>query len=334
MLTGRGNAIHCRNEQEVKELAEALKKLDGGLDSLNLSIFPPYHDQVAEIVSLVKKSLFFSMTSNAQVSPSFFNAIECHSTLSTLSLRHCDLSTQIPILSNVLRKRRNITHLDICGNLLSHQSCENLANLLEDMSCYIRHLNVSQCGLGMGGVRPLGLALKKNTSIHELNVSSNNMRAEGVRHVTEGLKMNQTIEYLDVCDNNIGPVGAKLMAEVLKTNGNISKLWMENNYIESVGIEALENNLLWNGTLRMFDLKGKTVRLRLLIERNMSMFLRAQEIVLYMLMIKKSRKTVMSWMPREVVMWICQTIWATRTDIVAWRRPLGEEAPQKKAKKE
>lgn len=152
-----------------------------------------------------------------------------------------------------------------------------LAGLLYDNS-QLRHLDLSECGLRINGLKAIGEGLGRNHSLEALvlagNVFGTSDQQESFTALAAGLEKNSALKLLDLSstrlndkavavlceaiwthtslaqlllkDNDIRDRGAALLADLTRVRRKMTKLTIENNSVSFKYVAEIRSNLLGN----------------------------------------------------------------------------------------
>jgi Ran GTPase-activating protein (RanGAP) involved in mRNA processing and transport len=155
----------------------------------------------------------------------------------------------VSTLAKVSVERKNITRLDLDGNLFWANIPEKL--LLCEMN--LRELDVSETKMEDENMAML-VKQQENAAVKlkELRVQQNNLTAKGAFLDAVLLRM-KVLGYLCIDQNNIGDEGAKFIADALG-NSKMTSLHMMKNGIGDEGAVALAFGLVESTTVRCVSL--------------------------------------------------------------------------------
>ena len=107
----------------------------------------------------------------------------------------------------------------------------------------LRLLSLSHSGVGVDGVRHLGMALWRDSSITELVLDGNDVGEGGAKALASALKRGAPLARLDLRNAQLGDGGAKAIAQALRRDGvgsdTLARLSLDNNGIGPAGAAAL-----------------------------------------------------------------------------------------------
>ena len=155
----------------------------------------------------------------------------------------------VSTLAKVSVERKNITRLDLDGNLFWANIPEKL--LLFEMN--LRELDVSETKMEDENMAML-VKQQENAAVKlkELRVQQNNLTAKGAFFAAV-LMTFKVLKYLSIHNNNIGDEGAKFIADALG-NSKMTSLHMMKNGIGDEGAVALAFGLVESTTVRCVSL--------------------------------------------------------------------------------
>ena len=146
-----------------------------------------------------------------------------------ISMKLCGLyvsADNILLLSEVLSKKRCVTHLNLGSNHLSGNTLQCLALSLKH-NIGLRALDLSYNDCLVYGSEQLGLGLRENTSLLTSNLFANSIGSAGVRHVADALKTNKCLTCLQLGGNGVTADGAIHLASALESNRTLNTLFAE-----------------------------------------------------------------------------------------------------------
>jgi Ran GTPase-activating protein (RanGAP) involved in mRNA processing and transport len=187
-----------------------------------------------------------------------------NSTLKKLSLAYNGLSdTAGCMLFSSLKRNTGLTDLNIAGNFLSTDSCQALADLLEDPSSLSRltNLNLAQNILIRDdGAAIIATALAVDKRVRHLNLSEMRLSKTTSTLLETTLASNHTLQRLNFAKNSLGESGAVDMANLLRVNTTLLHLNLSDTKIGPKGSEALSKALTdENDTLVSLNLGGNSM---------------------------------------------------------------------------
>ncbi|XP_053374559.1 uncharacterized protein LOC123532121 [Mercenaria mercenaria] len=134
--------------------------------------------------------------------------------LSSMSLRHCQLKSNL--LRNVLQSGhfRNIRHVNISDNDIFQGSSQPIG-LMYITS--LERLEIQSCHLGDDGMKLLAVDLHHMQKLRELNIANNRITSRGLLALTKALSKNRRISGLRIHKNYIGKEGSLILASWLES---------------------------------------------------------------------------------------------------------------------
>ncbi|XP_032752173.1 NACHT, LRR and PYD domains-containing protein 4A-like isoform X2 [Rattus rattus] len=115
----------------------------------------------------------------------------CHPNcvLEYLVLANCSLSEQCwDYLSDVLRKNKTLSHLDISCNDLKDEGIKILCKALTLPDCVMKSLCLKHCQITTRGCQDLAEVLRNNQNLKHLHVSNNKLKDAGVKLLCDAIK--------------------------------------------------------------------------------------------------------------------------------------------------
>ena len=105
----------------------------------------------------------------------------------------------------------------------------------------LTHLDISQCHLGVKGIKTFAAGLKHNATLKWLNLFRNLVDVDGARYMAEALRVNKKLEYLDIGFNRIRDTGLRALTDAIADNydSKLSKLGIRANFITDQGFGYL-----------------------------------------------------------------------------------------------
>ncbi|XP_032752174.1 NACHT, LRR and PYD domains-containing protein 4F-like isoform X3 [Rattus rattus] len=115
------------------------------------------------------------------------NQAECN--IEQLILANCSLSEQCwDYLSDVLRKNKTLSHLDISCNDLKDEGIKILCKALTLPDCVMKSLCLKHCQITTRGCQDLAEVLRNNQNLKHLHVSNNKLKDAGVKLLCDAIK--------------------------------------------------------------------------------------------------------------------------------------------------
>ena len=146
----------------------------------------------------------FDMANERPAFDTFCAALRSNTSIQDLSLERAGIWDELPIgdaICSALVGHSSIQHLNLRRNGAEHDDRlavgTILARLVTTNSPCLRYLDLSDCGLGDDGVRPIINALLCNTHLHTLDCSYNGCTPD-VRHNTTAFTSNTSLQKLKV----------------------------------------------------------------------------------------------------------------------------------------
>ncbi|KAL8562210.1 hypothetical protein ACOMHN_005195 [Nucella lapillus] len=98
--------------------------------------------------------------------------------------------------------------------------------------CDVTAVDLCDVGLGPADVKPIAIALVRDTRICSLDLSNNDLGPLGVSYIAEMLQENRTLYDLNLSGTNPGREGVKALSETLPHNRHLLYLRLEENGIQ------------------------------------------------------------------------------------------------------
>jgi Ran GTPase-activating protein (RanGAP) involved in mRNA processing and transport len=169
-----------------------------------------------------------------------------------------------------LRRSTTVTHLDLCGYVLSRENVQQLKAVLRQ-NTVLEYLDLTSSDLGSADLAEIAPVLYRNTSIKALDLTNNDLdgiessnalrelilrnntitslciarngfgrNATAVRSIADGMRSNTTLQQLDLRTCGLGDQGISVLAIALTIrNASLLELNLRNNAITSVGLRTL-----------------------------------------------------------------------------------------------
>ncbi|XP_028640316.1 NACHT, LRR and PYD domains-containing protein 4C-like isoform X1 [Grammomys surdaster] len=249
------------SHSDVKLLCDVLNQAECNIEKLMVAacnLSPDDCKVFASILISSKMLKHLNLSSNNldKGISSLYKAL-CHPDciLKHLVLANCSLSEQCwDYLSEVLRRNKTLSHLDISSNDLKDEGLKVLCGALTLPDSALISLSVRYCLITTSGCRDLAEVLRNNQNLRSLQVSNNKIEDAGVKLLCDAIKHpNCRLE-------NIGLEACELTGacceDLASTFTHCKTLW---------GINLLENALDHSGLVVLFEaLKQQTCTLHVL----------------------------------------------------------------------
>ena len=194
------------------------------LQYLNLShnkLTPDVLDTLAKSLSTNNTLKYLSLGYNQQnttidSSKHLSAIINTTKTITHLNFEHMGLGSEgLKVLFDSLIDYAAIKDLNIAGNGLSEDSIDNLSNLLQNETCNLERLVISDNALSNTALVKLAQILKTNTTIKEVELESIGANGEtGGDAIALFLRENNAITSLRIGKNALDYLGTKKIADV------------------------------------------------------------------------------------------------------------------------
>ena len=183
-------------------------------------------------------------------------------TITCLNLEYMGLGSEgLKVLLDSLIDYAAIRDLNIAGNGLSEDSIDNLSNLLQNETCNLERLVISDNALSNTALVKLAQILKTNTTIKEVELESIGANGEaGGDAIALFLRENNTITSLRIGKNALDYLGTKKIAEALKTNKSLQSVTMPTNGLDEAGAIYIAKSLELNNSLTKLDLSDNAIQ--------------------------------------------------------------------------
>ena len=182
-----------------------------------------------------------------------------HSNCLHLRVLNSDISEDsMTVLLESLQKIKAL-HLKLSGNRIDCNGLNCLSRKMNGMP--LQSLDLSQNGIGPGGVAALTQGLTCVKELKKLNITRNNICCEGAVSLAGGLSCLIGLEELDLSCNKIGPDGADALANSLTFVTALQKLDISHNNIGPGGAIALAGGLRCLTELRNCDMQNNGIEL-------------------------------------------------------------------------
>jgi Ran GTPase-activating protein (RanGAP) involved in mRNA processing and transport len=171
-----------------------------------------------------------------------------------LLVRHKLDSESLQPLCDALVLNQTLQHLHLGQNRLG--DCHGLAQSLGSLSCGLRELHLTRCGISPRGVAAIAVALTTNRTLRELHIGNNRAGDAGAEAMARSLQQNRTLAVLGLASNGVGNAGAVALADAISShNRSLVKLELQSNEIGAKGTARLAQALCENTTLRSFTMQ-------------------------------------------------------------------------------
>lgn len=226
--------------EKEKQLAEALIRLSGGVQSLCLTA-----------QGLGDRSAMTRLA--AAISRSQLRYLQLDSSGIDASAAE--------ILAQAITGLTSLQCLDLDCNLVSDRGAAALANAIQDPASNVKELQLHFNGVGVVGACSLGKALQTNQKLQVLSLHGNQqVGLEGAAALAEGLKLNSSLTMLSLHDCHITDAGAAHFADALTHNNTLKELAFGRNCIGDVGAQSLSQMLQVNATLKELELGQNNIK--------------------------------------------------------------------------
>ncbi|PVD34346.1 hypothetical protein C0Q70_05617 [Pomacea canaliculata] len=121
-------------------------------------------------------------------------------------------------------------------------------------------LDLSHNNLGALGVSYIAEMLQENKSIVDLNLSATNPGREGIRALSETLRHNRSLSVLRLEENRIEHTDSQLLADIIKTSPSLRSLHLGHNRLGYYGGAAIAEAIAHNNSLGTLDLQWNHIR--------------------------------------------------------------------------
>jgi Ran GTPase-activating protein (RanGAP) involved in mRNA processing and transport len=246
-------------------------------------------------------------------------ALKTNSFLTSLNLRDNNVgATGAKSIGEALKTNSCLSSLNLGYNRIRDEGAKCIGGALKTNSC-LTSLNLEWNNIGDEGVLCIGEALESNSCLTSLNLKCNKIGYEGARSIGEALKTNSCLTSLNLEYNKIGDEGAKCIGETLKTNSCLTSLLLKCNKIGDKGAKCIEEALKVNASLTILDLDETVVYMESLLVRNRLARDAVKRAVWCLIGIRLHRRGecgLLGYVPKELVLFIAQTLWATRGQLV------------------
>ncbi|XP_058616567.1 protein NLRC5 isoform X2 [Onychostoma macrolepis] len=215
------NLFYCLNELNdqtlVKEIQTQLR--EGSLSSAELS--PGQWSAVAFVLLTSEEEMEeFELQKFKKSDECFFRLLEVVKISKRALLNDCDLTDEsCSNLAKALGSENNLIELNMSKNTLQDSGVEQLYTGLENITCKLEILKLSECDLTGKSCSALASVLSSDSSsLKDLDLSNNNLQDSGVKLLSDGLKENCKLEILRLSDCSITEEGYKALASALRSN--------------------------------------------------------------------------------------------------------------------
>ena len=241
-------------ENRVLYLAEAMQT-NNSLTKLSLfSAFPIIEAEFAfgKMLQANKTLTHLDLSCNQNfIAKSLFLSLQHNTTLVNLNLSNTGLTATedtISAFSEMLRKNKKITHLDLSHNTrLAHCVFSSL-RYNTTLVC----LNLSSAGIAGTATHALGEMVRLNKTLTHLDLSYNeNLADYGACCI---FQHNTTLVYLDLSQTGITNKGAEYIIEALKRNCSLEVLNIFHNLFELHLCHQIIKSLQSNTTLKTISM--------------------------------------------------------------------------------
>jgi len=181
--------------------------------------------------------------------------------LRSTSLRLLDLranaitSTGALSLQGIVGRSQFLQTLLLGSNELGNLGVVALGRGLNQASCVLQKLDLSDNGIDHEGACSIASSLLVNKSLEELNLSFNAIGDAGAGAFASGLQRNLTLRCLTLRRNSITNAGALMLAERLPTMNGLKELTLNKNLIDMNGCSALLEALRLNVELEYLSIQ-------------------------------------------------------------------------------
>ncbi|KAK3531464.1 hypothetical protein QTP70_022097, partial [Hemibagrus guttatus] len=214
--------------EDCSHLFSALNSNPSHLRVLDLSFNPLCPSETSETSGII----FLSDTLNNPL---------CR--LEKLKLYNCQLNSKsCPYLATALKNNSSLTELDLSKNALNSDGVRHLSKGLENPSCKLNVLNLSDCGITGDDCLILCEALNSNPShLSELCLNRNRLGDIGVKHISDFLsKPCCKLEKISLSYCSVTESGCADLASALTLNPlHLRELELTGNQLRISGREKL-----------------------------------------------------------------------------------------------
>jgi hypothetical protein len=261
-------------------------------------------------------------------------ALSATNSAEKLTLVHCGLDAEaVELIASSLRSRI-LSQLCIGYNkAISPRGARALGEML-CVNAALKVVWLYGCNLGDEGAGHLAVALRQNRTLEDLDLDNNCITHSGAAVLAATLPFNQTLKCLLLSENPVGDDGVEALAKAVPCSG-LHCLWLLGTEFGERGCAALVEMLKngsrlqkvrtdedhWPALEEGFCCNGWLLENapQQYLERNKAMHEQSRKAVYTLLLIRKLRRTALSWFPKEVVREIAQFVYSSRGELSVWQ---------------
>lgn len=162
-------------------------------------------------------------------------------------------------LAHIVENVHTLKELDLADNKLEADSFKKLAKTLGSEMCTLRTLNLYNNQLGSRGAKSsakhLAYILRNNTSIHSLNLGKNQFNSKGcIDKLVEALVENVHLQHLDLSQNQMKNMRATQLAIVLDPTMSdlpLEVLNLSSNALTDKGVTEIIGAMIEGGNTKL-----------------------------------------------------------------------------------
>lgn len=328
------------NSFQLESLSRSLHSNTGLRELMLNEVFPQPSDTMSlgEALKVNKTLKTLWLNSNrmgSQAAHFVFDALKFNSSLTELHMDFNMLDESCcKDIANALKVNSSLAELRVRNNSFGPKGARLIAEGIK-INTSLSQLDLCCVDLESEGAEALAASLKINQNLTSLDMSNNCIAQSGARAVAEMLKCNRGLTKLDLSANDIGPEGGLAIGQALSKNATLKHLALFANSLLKDGGEGISKGLSENHSLEVIHMShDDTLDLDVLqsngslkecnctscgvCDRNVSMHENVMWAVAFLLVIRRFRKSLLSHLPKEIVLLIGQALWMTKTDVLSW----------------
>ena len=208
--------------------------------------------RIARILPTNNSSLTELNLSHSELKPeeieALAKALKENQSLTYLDLSHNQIGAEgARALAEVLKVNRNLTHLDIGFNQIGVEGASTLVKALEYnqglTELILRNRSIPNNHLD-NVMHPLGVALRKNSTLMVLNLNGNIVTTAGIRRLVEALgeRGNRTLKELNLSDDDLDNDGRFTLLKLRTYNPELYIDCLDWRGVSEVVTEKLSSN--------------------------------------------------------------------------------------------
>ncbi|XP_059425083.1 NACHT, LRR and PYD domains-containing protein 3-like [Carassius carassius] len=241
------NLFYCLNELNDQTLVKEIKTQlrEGSLSSADLS--PAQWSAVAFVLLTSEEEMEeFDLHKFKKSDKSLFRLLEVVKISKRALLNDCNLTDEsCSNLAKAFGSDNNLIELNLSNNNLQDSGVKQLCTGLENITCKLEILKLSNCALTEESCSALASVLSSHSSsLRDLDLSNNNLKDSGIKLLSDGLKENCKLKNLRLSNCSVTEEGYKAVASALRSNlSHLIELDLRGNDPGQSGVKELSDLL-------------------------------------------------------------------------------------------